>query len=99
MLSAVDAVLSLPTVSVNVAPSTEILPVPESVFVVGVNTTEYTVDEVVVSVPILPPVTVMSPTAKVEDASERVNVMVDVWLDLRDPDPDRAREMVGAAVS
>ena len=40
MLSAVDAVLSLPTVSVNVAASTEMLPVPESVFDVGVKTTE-----------------------------------------------------------
>ena len=78
MVSAVDAVLSLPIVSVNVAPSTEMLPVPESVFAVGVNTTEYTVEEVVVSVPMLPPETVMSPTAKVEDASERVNVMVEV---------------------
>ena len=56
-------------------------------------------EEVVVSVPMLPPVTVMSPTAKVEDASERVNVMVDVWLDLSEPDPDRVRETVGAAVS
>ena len=75
---ALDAVLSLPAVSVNVAAPTEILPVPESVFVVGVNTTEYTVEDVVVSVPMLPPETVMSPTAKVEDASERVNVIVDV---------------------
>jgi hypothetical protein len=34
------AVLSLPTPSANVAPATEIDPVPEFVFVVGVNTTE-----------------------------------------------------------
>ena len=78
MLSAVDAVLSLPTVSVNVAASTEMLPVPESVFDVGVNTAEYTVEDVVVSAPMLPPETVMSPTAKVEDASERVKVLVEV---------------------
>ena len=89
----------MPTVSVNAAPSTEILPVPESVFEVGVNTTEYTVDDVVVSAPMLPPVTVMSPTAKVEDASERVNVMVEVWPDLSEPEPDRASKTVGAAVS
>ena len=37
---ALDAVLSLPAVSVNVALSTEILPVPESVLAVGVNTME-----------------------------------------------------------
>ena len=35
-------------------------------------------EDVVVSDPMLPPETVMSPTAKVEEASERVNVMVDV---------------------
>ena len=91
--------LTLPTVSVNAAPSTEILPAPESVFEVGVNTTEYTVDDVVVSAPMLPPETVMSPTVKVEDASERVNVMVEVWPDLSEPEPDRASKTVGAAVS
>ena len=78
MLKTVDEVLSLPTVSVKVAASTEILPVPESVFVIGVNTTEYTVEDVEVSDPMLPPETAISPTAKVEEASERVNVMVDV---------------------
>ena len=36
----VDAVLSLPMLSVKVAPETEILPVPEFLFVVGVNTAE-----------------------------------------------------------
>ena len=44
----------------------------------GVNTTEYTVDDVVVSVPMLPPETVMSSAAKVDDASESVKVMVSV---------------------
>ncbi len=38
--SVLDAVLSFPTVSVNVEPLTEMEPVPELVFVVGVNTTE-----------------------------------------------------------
>ena len=78
MERAEDAVLSLPTVSVNVAPATEMEPVPDCVLVVGVNTTEYTVEEVVVSVPMVPPATVMSSAAKVEDASESVNVMVSV---------------------
>jgi hypothetical protein len=72
------AVLPLPAVSVNVAPAIEMEPVPELMFVVGVNTTEYTVDDVVVSVPILPPVTVMSPTAKFADASDNVKVSVSV---------------------
>jgi hypothetical protein len=86
------AVLSLPVASANVAPATEIDPVPDCVFVVGVNTTEYTVDDVVVSVPIEPPATVMSPTAKFEDASDSVNVTVSVWPDFKVPEP--AREMV-----
>jgi hypothetical protein len=85
--------------SVKVAPETEILPVPEFVFVVGVNTAEYTVDDVVVSVPIEPPATVMSPTAKLDDVSESVNVMVSVWPDLREPDPARVMVTMGAAVS
>jgi hypothetical protein len=40
MFSVDDALLSLPTVSVKVEPPTEMDPVPELVFVVGVNTTE-----------------------------------------------------------
>jgi hypothetical protein len=40
MLSVLEAVLSLPMLSVKVAPETEMLPVPEFVFVVGVNTAE-----------------------------------------------------------
>ena len=99
MLSVLEAVLSLPTMSVNVVPATEIEPVPDCVLVVGVNTTEYTVEEVVVSVPMLPPETVMSPSAKVEDASESVNVMVSVWPDFSDPEPARVMVTVGAAVS
>ena len=37
MLSVLDALLLLPTVSVNVEPPTEIDPVPELIFGVGVN--------------------------------------------------------------
>ena len=95
----VDAVLSLPVASVNVAPTTEIEPVPELMFAVGVNTTEYTVDDVVVSVPIEPPATVMSPTAKFEDASDSVNVTVSVCPDFKVPEPARVMVTVGAAVS
>jgi hypothetical protein len=93
------AVLLLPAVSVNVVPAIEMEPVPEFVFVVGVNTTEYTVDDVVVSVPIFPPVTVMSSTAKLDDASDSVNVMVSVWPDVRVPDPARVMVAVGTKVS
>ena len=39
-LSVLDAVLLLPMVSVNLAPATEIEPVPDCVLVVGVNTVE-----------------------------------------------------------
>ena len=41
----------------------------------------------------------MSPTAKSDDASESVNVMVSVWPDLSVPDPVRASDTVGAVVS
>jgi hypothetical protein len=72
------AVLLLPAVSVNREVTTERVPVPEFVLVVGVNTAEYTVDDVVVRVPMLPPVTVMSSAAKVDDASDSVKVSVSV---------------------
>ena len=94
-----DAVLLFPAASVNFAPATEIEPVPDWVLVVGVNTIEYTVDDVVVSPPMLPPATVMSSAAKVEEASESVNVMVEVWVELSVPEPDRASDTVGTSVS
>jgi hypothetical protein len=68
------------------------LPVPELVFAVGVNTTLYSVDDVVVSVPMVPPENVMSPTAKLDDVSDSVNVTVSVWPDFKEP--ELAREMV-----
>jgi hypothetical protein len=95
----VDAVLSLPVASVNVAPTTEIEPVPELVFAVGVNTTLYSVDDVVVSAPIVPPERVMSPTAKLDEASDNVNVMVSVWPDFSDPEPARVMVTVGTTPS
>ncbi len=56
-------------------------------------------EDVVVSVPMLPPETVTSPTAKVEEASESVNVMVSVWPDRSAVDPAREMVTVGANVS
>jgi len=99
MESELEAVLLLPAVSVNVPKATEIVPVPDWVLVVGVNTTEYTVDDVVVSVPIVPPVTVISPTTKFDEAFESVKVIVSVCPDFNVPDPDRARDTVGTVVS
>jgi hypothetical protein len=72
------AVLLLPAVSVNREVTTERVPVPEFVLADGVNTAEYTVDDVVVRVPMLPPVTVMSSAAKLDDASDSVKVIVSV---------------------
>jgi hypothetical protein len=72
------AVLLLPAVSVNREVTTERVPVPEFVLAVGVNTAEYTVDDVVVRVPMLPPVTVMSSAVKLDDASDSVKVIVSV---------------------
>ena len=56
-------------------------------------------EEVVVSVPMLPPERVMSPAAKLDEVSDSVNVMVSVWPDLREPDPARVTVTVGASVS
>jgi hypothetical protein len=72
------AELLLPAVSVNREVTTERVPVPEFVLAVGVNTAEYTVDDVVVRVPMLPPVTVMSSAVKLDDASDSVKVIVSV---------------------
>lgn len=99
MGSELEAVLLLPAASVNVPKATEIVPVPDWVLVVGVKTTVYTVDDVVVNVPIVPPATVMSPTAKFDEAFESVNVIVSVCPDFNVPDPDRARDTVGIVVS
>ena len=53
----------------------------------------------VVNVPMLPPETVMSSAAKVDDASDKVNVMVSVWPDRSAVDPARVTVTVGASVS
>ena len=91
--------LPLPVASVNRAVATEMEPAPDWVLAVGVNTTEYTVDDVVVSAPMLPPETVMSAAVKVLDASDSVKVMVSVWPDRSDVDPARVMATVGSRVS
>ena len=94
-----DAVLSFPAASVNFAPSTERVAVPDAVSAVGVNKTRYTVEETVVREPMLPPVTVISAAAKVEDASDSVNVMVRFALTPIDPVYELETVAVGARVS
>ena len=72
------AVLVLPAVSEKTPLETETEPDPLCVFVVGVNTTVYTVEEVDVTDERVPPVTETSPVAKFEDASDSVIVNVEV---------------------
>ena len=93
------AVFEFPAASVNVAPATEMDPEPVAVSAVGVNTTEYTVDDVAVNDESVPPETVMSSTAKVLDASDSVKVMV--WFALTPIGVEYERETVavGASVS
>lgn len=93
------AVLLFPAVSVSLDRATEINPVPASVLPVGVNTTEYTVDDVVVNALIVPPEKVMSSAAKVDEASESVKVIVSVCPSVSGPVPERVNETVGAVVS
>jgi hypothetical protein len=76
--TAVPAVLLLPAASVNFVPATEMEAVPEFVLTVGVNTTEYTVEDVVVSVLMVPPLKVMSSAVKLDDGSDSVKVIVSV---------------------
>ena len=93
-----DAALSLPSASVNVAPATEIAPVPVCVFVVGVNVAVYEVP-LPERLPMEPPVVVTSVATKFVDVSESVNVIVSVWPDFSVPEPVRVIVTVGAAVS
>jgi hypothetical protein len=73
----VDAVLSLPRVSVNVAPATEMEPVPDCVLLVGVNVAVYVVP-LPAKLSMAPPVTVTSLEMKFDDVSDSVNVTVSV---------------------
>ena len=96
---AVLAVLLLPAASVNAPAPTEMDPEPEFVLVVGVKTTEYTVDDVVVSGDSVPPEKVISPTTKVVEASDNVKVIVSVWPIFKAPEPVRTSDTVGTFVS
>lgn len=98
-VTVLETVLLFPAASVNLDKATEIDAVPEFVLLVGVNTTEYTVDEVVVSELIVPPEKVMSSAAKLVDASESVNVIVSVCPAVSVPEPDRVNAIVGEVVS
>ena len=75
------AVLLFPAASVNLSSATDIEPEPLCVFAVGVNTTVYDVPETAVNDDRVPPLNVMSPTAKSVDASDNVIVRVDVSPD------------------
>ena len=91
------AVLLLPATSVNAPLATDTEPEPLCVFAVGVNTTLYDVPE-----PLnddnVPPLNVMSPTAKSVEASDNVMVRVEVSPDFSEAEP-AAIETVGACVS
>jgi hypothetical protein len=98
MVNVLLAELLLPTVSVHVEPPTETVPVPESVFAVGVNVAVY-----VVPLPVKPltepPETLTSDEMKFAEDSESVNVMISVSPEFRDPEPARVTETVGTKVS
>ena len=92
------AVLLLPATSVNAPLATDTEPEPLCVFAVGVNTTVYDVPETAVKDDNVPPLNVMSPTAKSVDASDNVNVNDDVSPDFNEAEL-AAIETVGACVS
>ena len=67
----------MPSVSVNLAPSIEMEPVPDCVLLVGVNVAVYEVP-LPAKLPMVPPVTVTSLEMKFADVSDSVNVIVSV---------------------
>ena len=75
------AVLLFAAESVNAPSATDTEPVPLCVFAVGVNTTVYDVPETAVNDDRVPPLKVMSATAKSVEASDKVKVNVDVSPD------------------
>ena len=78
------AVLLFPAASVNLSAATETEPEVLCVFAVGVNTTVYDVPETAVNDDRVPPLKVMSPTTKSVEASDKVNVNVDVSPDFNE---------------
>jgi hypothetical protein len=77
------AVLLFPAASVNAPLATDTEPELVCVFAVGVNTTVYDVPEPVNDDKV-PPLNVMSPTTKSVEASDKVNVNVDVSPDFNE---------------
>jgi hypothetical protein len=92
------AVLLFAAESVNAPSATDTEPVPLCVFAVGVNTTVYDVPETAVNDDRVPPLKVMSPTTKLLEASDRVNVNVEVWPDRNEVELAEI-DTVGAVVS
>ena len=89
--------LPLPAASVNLSKATDNEPELVCVFAVGVNTTVYDVPEPENDDKV-PPLNVMSPTTKLVEASDKVNVNVDVSPDFNEAEL-AAIETVGACVS
>ena len=73
-----------PAASVNTPLATDTEPVPLCVFAVGVNTTVYDVPETAVNDDNVPPLNVTSPTTRSVEASDKVNVNVDVSPDFNE---------------
>jgi hypothetical protein len=92
------AVLLFPAASVNTPLETDTEPEPPCVFTVGVNTTVYDVPETAVNEDNVPPLNVTSPITKSVEASDKVNVKVDVSPDFNEAEL-AAIETVGACVS
>ena len=72
------AVLLFPAASVNAPLATDTEPEPLCVFAVGVNTTVYDVPDTAVNNDSVPPLNVISPSTKLLEVSDRVNVNVEV---------------------
>ena len=89
--------MPLPAASVNLSKATDTEPELVCVFAVGVNTTVYDVPEPENDDKV-PPLNVMSPTTKLVEASDKVNVNVDVSPDFNEAEL-AAIETVGACVS
>jgi len=92
------AELLLPIASVKVEPLTEIDPLPELEFAVGVKVAVYEVplpEKLLID----PPDTLISVEMKFAEDSESVNVIVSVSPDFNEPDPARVMVTVGARVS
>lgn len=98
MVRALLAVLVFPATSAKPPADTDKDAVP-SAFAVGVNVAEYTVADEEANPDNDPPVTDTSPTTKSVDASDNVNVIVDVPPTAKDPEPDLDNDTVGAVES